>query len=59
MTTQIEYRQRLLSGNLTKRQAKDMKKRLEARIDECLRFYPWPALIASLQADLVTLRRYL
>jgi hypothetical protein len=29
---------------------------LQARIDECERFYPWPALVQSLKADIEMLR---
>lgn len=52
-------RRRLARGNISRAEARRWTTALEAAIDDCLRFYPWPALIASLQADLVALRRYL
>lgn len=55
----LHIRERLARGGISKAEARRWTRILEWRIYDCLRFYPWPALIASLQADLVALRRYL
>jgi hypothetical protein len=54
-----QVEQVLAEGKMTKRRARSMSRVIRDRIADCERFYPWPALVESLQRDIERLKVYL